>query len=381
MAVNEPLHIYREQDTRMSWFSNGTAGAIPKARIIRGAVQLAREAKRLGDAEENRAPTLDYARETRALHFSTPTRCDYVWTLTVRNIGVSKVPGFYTWVDNLLPQLDVRDRRNSKLIVVPRKDLGKGIKREQEERKKAHKPSFPIAVQFSKPISPGDYENVKFAYASAYKPTPKPKKRKRDEKKKPIIELKHRFLSLIGYLEFWLPFETKAASSYLTVSAPEGYMLNVLEPGPGPSIYSDESSYVTSPIKSLRFDIQVPDRVAYWLVLGFIQAMVGGPLAFLLYLANQAQITVSLAMIGMSFTLLIAMRALLFENVGLLNRLNLWYIVAFVTNLAALVLIAVFAIPFVSQPADPNRVPHSIISWQPLINSQTSVNGGKEYGA
>jgi hypothetical protein len=329
-------------------------------RIIESVVKLAREDKESRDAKKNRAPTVDYARETRSLLFSTPTRCDHVWTLTIRNIGINKVPGFYTWIDDLLPRLDVRDRKDHKLIVVPRKDLDKKIKEEQEERKKAHKPNVPIAVLFDEPIGPGDYENIKFAYASAYRPTPKPKKRKRGEKKEPIIEMRHRLLGLIGYMVFWLPFETKAASSYLTVSAPEGYKLRVLEPGPGSSIYSDESSYVTSPIKSLRFDIQVPDRVAYWLVLGFLQAMVGGPLALLLYFANQAQMTVYLAMIGASFTILIAMRALLFENVDLLNRLNWWYIVAFLTNLLALVLIPMSAMQIVHQPANQTSVSNSL---------------------
>jgi len=286
---------------------------------------------------------LTISRETRSLSFMTPSRCKHTWTFSLKNIGKEQLSGVTIWTDTYLPQLDVRDRSGKRLIILPRDDLEEDQKEEQAQRERKGEPSFPIAIKFDQPLLPDCYEQIKLTYLFPYGPPAEKEKKAGEEKKKSLVDLKHRLLWLVGYMEYRLVFDSNAVSTYFSISAPKGYILKVLESEPKVEarIYKDERTYTARPIPNqVRFTIDVPNRVAFWLVLGFLVAALNAPVSCLLYLLNYASLPVYLAMIGGSFTVLIAMRALLFENVALLNRLNLWYMVAFFANVVALLLIA-----------------------------------------
>jgi hypothetical protein len=306
-----------------------------------------------------------YVRETRSLNFETPSRCRHTLTYTIKNTGTDDLDGFVLWFSTYLPRLDVRGRHDEKLIAIPREDLTEEIKTEMSERQSTKKPALPIGIQFEESLKTDEFENVKLTFLIAYgEEKLEPLKHETSEtesakemakapnnqtQSEPIgdhVELRHRLLSLIGYLWFHLTFEYLGTSTYFAITVPDSCVLKVenVRPLPEARIFQDEQSYESRPIPDLiEFTIGVPDRVAYWLLIGVIGAFFVAGLSIVSFHAYPQPLAVYLAMLGASISVLVGFRALLFENIRLLNRLNSWYIVALLVNLAVLVAMAAIA--------------------------------------
>jgi len=306
-----------------------------------------------GKTKETAAQTspISILREQFTLRFTTPTRCEHSRILTFQNTNEkNELDHFPIVFDEYLPQMDIRDRAGHRLIIIPRSLLSDEYVEKMHKRGKAGKPYLPIVVQLGKNLRPRELESIRVDCVFAYGPDRK-RENQDQEKRRVIARLGYKMLRLVGYMEYSFPLDTSADHLYVSITAPKGYELKVHDGIEG--IYHDERTHTRmvdakeireqrhGQLEPIPFSIEVPNRVAYWLVLTCVGALLASLLACLLHLLSSISATVPsptvhISMIAASLTALIAMRALLFENVGLLNRLNKWYMVAFAVGILAI---------------------------------------------
>lgn len=290
-----------------------------------------------------------FIRDVRRLTFETPTLCHHEWEIVIHNTSEEKVGYVTLWIDHYFADLRVRDSQGRQLVVVPRSDLPEDVREEQQFRRLKRQPPVPLHILLARSLKTTESEIITLSFLTAYS--------ERDG----AFSVRH-ILGLIGYANYDIGLyhgllSEPRRSRYVHITAPQDYSLRVIGvDGPIEEVHRDETSYeARGDPQTIHFRIEVPSRVTMWLLVGIVIASVNPLLAVLLFSANRSQFSVLASITAGIIALIVGMRALLFANVGLLNRLNKVYITVFALNLIVLLGLA---LEFVgSTPPMLNQIP------------------------
>jgi len=270
-----------------------------------------------------------FARDVRRLKFETPTRCRVEWELLIHNVSPDPVEEVLLWIETHYADLRIRNSQGRQLSVVPQRELPADVLEEKALRTLTGQSSVAVLVLLGAILAPDQYETLVISFLTSYSPGKYAGRRS-------SFVLKHRF-GFVGYAAYELNRnQLVPEGSYFQIEAPENYELFVEEVSqPSQQVHRDESSFIIRegpPV--VRFQIRVPERVTLWLMVGLLIGLANPFAAVALYLSNPGQVALLASISGGISGLLVTLRALLFVNVGLLNRLNRGYTIAFAANLA-----------------------------------------------
>ena len=245
------------------------------------------------------------------------------------------------WIDTYFAHLQIHDSKGRSLIVVPRSLLDSESKEEQAVRRLRNESDVPLNILLAEPILEDRYESLRLSFITSYSTEPSRKERE------PSFQMKYAFW-LVGYADYAIDRESDTSYSYFEIEAPKDYELRVQADSSGEEIHRDETSYIVHGGPSVvKFQIRVPYRVTVWLLIGLLIGLANPILVSALYWVNSRQFG-PLATLTAGITgLVVGFRVLLFENVGLLNRLNKWYATIFALNVITLLVLSFI---FVTRP-------------------------------
>lgn len=190
-----------------------------------------------------------------------------------------------------------------------------------------------VVIKLSKPIKPGKFEEIQLTFFRNLQP--------------PEIDVEYEILGLFGYANYTQEIDSSDTATYFYVLAPDDYRLDLeVQQTSGGSfleIYRDENTArlrfpKSRDVSNVSWKIGVPKRTWIWLFFGALYGLIALFSSLPVYWLTQL-FPVSVAILTSSIGALLVMRAWIFISVQLLDRLNWLYIVLFITNILALIII------------------------------------------
>jgi len=281
----------------------------------------------------------DFARDIRRLKFETPTRCKIEWELLIHNTLQESLEEVLLWIETHYADLRVKNSKGRQLNVIPQKNLPPDVVEDKARRRLSGKSNVALLVLLGEELPPDSYETLVISFLTSYSSSTY-------DGRSPSFAMKYRF-GLVGYASYLLfRHQLVPEGSYFQIEAPDSYELFVEKTNkPFQEVHRDESSFIMREGPSfVRFQIRVPERVTIWLLLGLLIGLANPFAVIAVYLANPNQLGLLVSIAAGISALLVALRALLFVNVGLLNRLNRWYAAAFAANLVSVLALALVSV-------------------------------------